>query len=121
MSVLAASMVACQLPRAWLTSQAFTIDKRNNKIGCPGTRLVHGMAPVGKATLTAAWARQGVEEHAHYQFGCVSSRSREEAILTQQVAAYRIARTGRAVAPIFYDMLNAFSSMSNDVLNIVVE
>ena len=64
--VFTSAIAAQALPQGWVTSQGFVILKPNGKVGCAGNRVVHSMAPLGKAALAATWKQQSTEEHAKY-------------------------------------------------------
>lgn len=87
------------------------MHKSAEQVGPAARRLLHGIAPVAKATLSSVWGMQAVEPDLDVQFGCIRGRRREEAITAQMALGHRATNAGLATVLVLYNMSNAFPSL----------
>ena len=108
-----------RVPTLWNISCPVELDKRNNKPGCSGKRLIHLLCPVGKAYFHQLWART-VSRYAHHACGFVRHRRREQAITQQRCINWRLQHAGLGHVTVLYDVKNAFPSPSHASLDAAV-
>ena len=96
------------VPQQWHRSMAWLIPKPNGAAGIKGQRMIHVFDPVGSRWLAVQYDRINPEP-AYWEHGGWRGRCREEAIITQTMASWRLRRAKRSFAVSFYDATNAFA------------
>ena len=109
---LVQQIIGNQVPPLGLSrSMDIPLDKATQKHVFHGFRVIHLLDPVGKQFY--ANAVEDVNAHAHNDDdGYQNGRSREEAIVVQNVGRERVAALERPFITICFDIANAFGSQS---------
>jgi hypothetical protein len=95
-------------PQHWHHSMAWLIPKPNGAAGIKGQRMIHVFDPVGSRWLAAQYDRVQPSP-TYWEHGGWRGRSREEAIITQTMATWRLRQAKRSFGASFYDATNAFA------------
>lgn len=95
-------------PLAWHRSLAVALDKRGEKTGPRGMRLIHLFDAGGVAWFRALAARAPAVVPRPWSHGAVRGRSREAAILSQLSVSWRLRQMGVSQVKLLFDATNAF-------------
>ncbi|CAE8709794.1 unnamed protein product [Polarella glacialis] len=103
-------------PKLWHQSEAIFLSKANEKSGPAAFRVIHLLDPFSKAFHASIW---GLEEHDRWDFsvGGVSHRRRELALAQHMLLCWRLEYAKVNHIQCFYDIKNAFPSVSRDSID----
>ena len=104
-------------PAMWQRSQAIELDKKNNKPGPAGIRLINNLEVFGKWFFSALWKRGTSHAQRYYASGYVPGKSRIDPIMQQAVLHHRLRHHRISHALSLYDIANAFPSPTRQALS----
>ena len=104
-------------PAMWQRSQAIELDKKNNKPGPAGIRLINNLEVLGKWFFSALWNWGTSHAQRYYAFGYVPAKSRIDPIMQQAVLHHRLRHYRISHALSLYDIANAFPSPTRQALS----
>ena len=97
-----------KVPMDWHHSEAWLAPNRNNKRVICSQRLIHVFDLVGSHWFAAPLSDK-TPEPMYREHGGWQGRSREDALLVQMLADWRVRHAGRSLALSLYDAANAFA------------
>ena len=104
------------VPNSMQLSETEKLDKDNGKGGTLQIRLVNKLCPLGKLYFSRVW---GFNRRRRYDcsYGYARKRRREQAMLVQTTAAWRVRELGLSYSQDLHDATNAFPSVVQDRLD----
>eukprot|EP00972_Heterocapsa_arctica_P010267 1507600-Heterocapsa_arctica.AAC.1 len=107
-------------PVEWSCSWAIPIPKLNGKIGCEAARLINLLDSFGKAWYGTLWQMTQRVWNTH-SYGFVPGRRREGAMIQLRCAHWWMTHLKQGWTSCYYDIKNAFPSVSKWRLDEVIE